>query len=1120
MMNTKSGHVTFQGRHARIKLLAIFVLAIGRVPAHADDNAAFMRFPTLHGDSVVFVAHGNLWRVARSGGSAVRLTSEPGSELMPRYSPDGQWIAFTGSYQGNRDVYVIPATGGRARRLTFHSDIVDDAPIRWGPDNMVVTWTPDSRAIVYLSRREAWNGWYGLLFKVPVAGGASEALPLDRGGFMSFSPDGHRIVYNRIFRNFRTWKRYDGGLAQDIHLYDFDSKALTRLTDWPGTETAPMWYQDTVYFLSDHDANRRGNLWALNLNTHEFRQLTHFTDYDIDFPSLGDTGITFQQGGNLYVMDLPSETLHKLAVQVPDDGLHTSPRFVEAKKWIRDLDAAQVIDYSLAPNGKRVLYTARGDLFSVPAEHGATRNLTNSSGADEDHPAWSPDGTMVAYTTDASGNHQIALRPAQGGDERLLTHFASGFLYQPVWAPGGDRLAFSDNEQRLWYVSTAGGEPKQVAHDAYVEMHDYTWSPDGKWLAYSVTDQNQVRALWLYNLDSGKASRISAARDNDFGPAFDPDGKTLYFLSTRHEFPIQSDAEFDMAAVKSTGVYALPLAADGASPLAPRSDEGAAEAGKNEAQEKSDWKAGAIAPMRIDLDGLMSRAVPLPMLGAASIVPRKGRVYYSTQPLHPIEGKIPGQTSSLHAFEWKERKDTTVIDDLDSYQLSADGTKVLYKKDQDWFVVDSKPEADGKDKAAKKPLDLAQMRAYVDPRQEWSEMFESAWRLERDLNFSRKMNGVDWNAVHAAYRPLLPLVGSRDDLNYLIGEMQGELGNSHTYVGAGDQDDPTIRTSTALLGVDFRLDTASGRYFLARIYPGDNSRETYRSPLRQPGLNVKEGDFLIAVDGQELSAPTDPYSPFAGKAGQLIRLTIADTPSGVRRDVTVEPLKQELDLREHAWIEGNRARVDKLSGGAVAYLYMSDMSERGMEQFFSQFYNQLDKRALLVDVRWNGGGFIDQIILERLRRVLVGMTTIRSGTATTEPPQLINGPKVCLINHYSASDGDIFPFYFRKYGLGPLIGTRTWGGVRGIRGYWPLLDGGYVTIPEDSLYGLDSQWVIENQGVSPDFEVEDSPGELLSGKDTQLEAGVSYLLKALKKNPGGLPPPPPALPAYPPAGHD
>jgi tricorn protease len=901
-----------------------------------------------------------------------------------------------------------------------------------------------------------------------------------------------------------------------------------------------MWYGQTIYFLADHDAARRANIWACDLATHRFRQVTHFTDYDVDFPSLGDSGIVFQQAGRLYVLDLPTEQLHPVEVRVPDDGMHTRARFVDARKFLRDVDPAQMIDYDLAPNGKRALFVARGDLFSVPAEHGSTRNLTESSGAEEDHPAWSPDGAWVAYTTDASGGQQVAVRPALGGEERILTRFSEGYRYQPAWAPGGDKLAFSDNEHRLWYVPVAGGEPRQVAEDPYQEIHDYRWSPDGLWLAYSLTDRNQIRSIWFYSLASGKATRVSASRDNDYAPAFDPEGKYLYFISARHENPVLSESEFEVANLKSTGIYVATLAADGVAPFAPRSDEGAIEAPRQgredgkaaaaggDAGARDEWKPGASKPLRVDLDALVQRAVPLPVPAAvvSGLEAVKGRVYYQTSPLPTIEGKLPGEKSALHAFDMVERKDAIVIGDLDGYRLSANGEKLLYKKDKDWFIVDAKAGGDGAAKSheEKKPLALANLRVLVEPRREWAEMFESAWRLERDFFYNTRMNGVDWPKVRAAYEKLLPLVGSREDLNYLIGEMQGELGNSHTYVGGGDQDDPTARVATGLLGADYFLDAASGRYYFARIYPGDNTREAYRSPLLQPGAKIKPGDFLLAVDGHELKAPMDPYQLFVGKGEQNVRLTVADAPAGARRDVVVEPVKSELNLREQAWIEHNRDLVDRLSGGRVGYVYLSNMEELGMDQFLRQFFNQSDKLALIVDDRWNGGGFIDQLVLARLRRTLVGMSTNRALAGTSIPQQLVNGPKVCLVNHYSASDGDMFPFYFRKYGLGPLIGTRTWGGVRGIRGPWPLLDGGYITVPEDSVYGLDSQWVMENRGVVPDIEVDDAPREMLAGRDPQIEAAVRYLLDGLGSNPGskpgGLPPPPPLLPAYPPPGHE
>ncbi len=1103
-----------------------------------------MRYPTLHGETIVFVAHDNLWSVARTGGTAARLTTDPGEDMMPRFSPDGLWIAFTGEYQGNRDVYVIPAGGGPARRLTFTSDAVPDAPLRLGPNNMVVTWTPDSRNIIFLSRRAAWNAGFPRPFSVPLAGGLARPLPLDRGGFMSFAPDGKQIAYTRIFRDFRTWKRYDGGLSQHIDIYNFDTRELRHVTDWPGTETSPMWYGKTIYFLSDHDAIRRRNIWAYDLATGASREVTHYRDYDIDFPSLGAdaggaAGIVFQQGGTLHVLDLPSEQLHDLDVTVPDDGARTGPHWVDAQSAIREKDNSQTTDYDIAPNGNRAVFSARGDLFTLPAEHGNTRNLTQTSNADEDHPSWSPEGNAIAYTTDVSGEQQVAVRPAEGGAERILTHFSRGFFYTPLWSVAGDRLAFSDNEHRLWSLAVAGGEPVQVAQDPYNEIHDQAWSPDGRWLAYSITGANQQTGIWLYNLASRQATRISDPRSNDFSPVFDPAGRYLLFISTRHENPTLSQSEFNVATLRMDGIYIATLKRGAVSPFAPQSDEGVgppqeqqAKAGESDegahgeeqaaGKEKPQAKKAPPKPVEIDIDGLMARAVPLPIPAAniTALNMRDDKVFYLTTPDQTISGPLPGEKAALRVYDLKARKDAEIVTGLSSYALSADGKKVLYKLEKDYTIAAAAAGDAGKVNADAGPrkLDLSHMRVLVEPAQEWAEMFHSAWRLERDFFYSPKMNGVDWDAVRAAYAKLLPLVGSRSDLNYLIGEILGELSNSHTYVGGGDEMPEEQREPTAYLGADFSLDAASGRYRLATIYSGDNTREAYRSPLTQPGLDVRTGDYLLAIDGVELRAPFDPYSLLVGKQDRTVKLTVAETADGKRRDVTVQPVKSELALREQAWIDHNREVVDKASGGRIAYVYLSNMSALGMDQFIRQFYAQLDKHALIVDERWNGGGFIDQILLERLRRVLVGMDTNREGTGQPTPQQLIHGPKICLINHYSASDGDIFPYYFRKYGLGPLLGTRTWGGVRGIRGYWALLDGGYVTIPEDATYGLDSQWVIENHGVDPDITVDDTPADWMRGKDVQLEAAVDYLLGELKKNPANLPPPPPALPAYPPAG--
>jgi len=753
------------------RLLPVTLLMLASLAAA---RAALPRFPQPFGDRIVFVADGNVWSIPKTGGTAVRLTSAPGQDMFPRVSPDGKWIAYTEASKAGTDVWVVPAAGGAAQRLTFRPATEAGTGGRHGPDNMVVTWTPDSRNVVYLSKGDQWNGWIQDLYQVPVAGGLPIRMSIDSAvGLLSFGPDGHTIAYNRIFRNFRTWKRYNGGLAQQIFTYDFNTHELKQLTSWSGTNTSPMWHGDRIYYLSDQDANRRANIWVLDLVNKQTREVTHFTDYDIDFPALGGDAIAFQQGGKLYRLDLPSEHLEEVPILIPDDGLRTRPRVADVKGEIRPTDPAQQLDYALAPNGKRTLFSARGDIFSVPTENGATRNLTSTQGVDEDHPVWSPDGRWIAYTTDAGGRQEIAIRPAEGGAEKILTSFTEGYFYGPIFSPDGKMLAFSDGDHRLWSVGTDGGTPKQVAQDKFGEVHDEAFSPDGRWLALSLTAINRRRDLALYEIATGKLTRIGDGNGIDFDPVWSSDGKYLYFISSRHENPVGSDVDFDFAIIKSTGIYAIPLSSDTVSPLAPKSDEGSddpyegssaqadeakhkqeSNAGKHDDQQRKDEsvtetaepiKLGPIKPIRIDLSGLMRRAVAVPV-DAANITQldvRGNRIFYLTQPLGLIDGSLAGEKSELRFYDLKTRKSSLVTEGVDGYSLSRDGLRVLIRHEKDYTVLATKADA-FKDMETKKPLKLDHLRELVDPRQEWTEMFENAWRLERDLFYSPPMNGVDW----------------------------------------------------------------------------------------------------------------------------------------------------------------------------------------------------------------------------------------------------------------------------------------------------------------------------------------------------------------------------------------
>jgi len=1058
-------------------LLLVFIFPI--LSNAQNKEARLLRFPTTNGEEVVFTYAGDLYKVPILGGTAMRLTSHIGYEMFAKFSPDGKTIGFTAQYDGNTEIYKIPVQGGEPSRLTYTATLErDDIGDRMGPNNIFMTWTPDGNNIVYRSRMRTGGGFEGMLFNVSKDGGLSKPLPLPEGGFCSYSPDAKKLAYNRVFREFRTWKYYKGGMADDIWVYDFATKETKNITNNDAQDIIPMWIGNEIYFISDRDKTM--NLFCYNLDTKETTKVTDFDKYDIKFPSCHGNLIVFEEAGYIYKFDATTKKYEKLVISLASDDIYARDEIKSVKKKITAM--------SPSLSGERAVVVARGEVFNVPVGVGVTKNLTRTSNGHERSAIWSPDGKHIAYISDVTGETEIYLLVGEGGDAKQLTHNNDTYIVDMQWMPDSKKIIFFDRNNKVNLLDITTATVKTLFDIPEGGLRSLSYSENGEWLTYARNAKNDMRVIYIYNMKTGKQYPVTEAWYSSSNPVFSRNGKYLIFTSDRDVNPIYGAKEWNSVFSRGNGLYIALLSKDTPSPLIAK-DAGAeyksiALDNKNSASKKKTSKKSSTKEentLKIDVENISDRIIRIPVNEKMvfNVFGLGDDIYFSTR-------------GATKAFNLKTQKERKVSDAY--FSVEPGYSKAIAEKGDKYYMASI---SDTKISLGEQ-INVSDLKVTINYAQEWAQIFDEAWRQFRDGFYDKSMHGVDWKAIKEKYKVFLPYVKTRLDLNYIVGEMIGEVCSGHAYFNPGEVKSPS-RISVGQLGAEISLDK-SGYFRIEKILAGAEYSESLRSPLNQVGLGVKVGDFITAVDGVSTKGVKDFYSMMVDKANVLTELTINSSPKSGGKKIIIKPLATEHQLYHLEWVQRNIDIVNKLSGGRIGYVYIPDMGPDGLKEFARYFYPQLDKEGLIVDDRSNGGGNVSPMILERLARkayrVTMGRGTNRIGKV---PNKTLVGPKICLINKYSASDGDLFPWGFRELGLGKLVGTRTWGGIIGISGSMSFLDGSDLRVPFFTSFSAKTgDWIIENHGVDPDIVVDNDPYKEWNGEDQQLETAVKEIMKELK----------------------